>query len=365
MRQELVDTAGLVRGQPCEHVLEVQIRVVPIHARRLHQAHHRRRPLARAQATGKQPVGSANGNGPDLVFDPVVVHGQLPVIDEARQRSPAAQAVIERFGRCRTIGQLLPVQCHPFMQRIEDGLGVLLPHGLALIGIELLGIALDVVDLGELLQGEPGDLAFVCRMQVKEFAPGVRQAADLGHAAGDRGLVTSEVVADQCPLPVAQEAAGMLARSGLTEVVHHRLHVFEGPWRVGPQVSPVRSALARLEHLHRRFVGVQHALAQYLGLERIDQRLQPHAAGAHPLRQGGARDSQTCACKDAFLAVQRQVVSVLGHQHLGQQARSRDAFVDHMRGNRRLGDGLALMVSHWAQAHLPRTWRSTVNTPGT
>ena len=35
----------------------------------------------------------------------------------------------------------------------------------------------DVVDLGELLQGEPGDLAIVCRMQVKEFAPGVRQAA--------------------------------------------------------------------------------------------------------------------------------------------------------------------------------------------
>jgi hypothetical protein len=27
----------------------------------------------------------------------------------------------------------------------------------------------------------------VGRMQVKEFAPGVRQAADLGHATGDQG----------------------------------------------------------------------------------------------------------------------------------------------------------------------------------
>lgn len=44
VRQELVDTAGLVRGQPGEHVLEVRIGVVPVHACRLNQAHHRRRP---------------------------------------------------------------------------------------------------------------------------------------------------------------------------------------------------------------------------------------------------------------------------------------------------------------------------------
>ncbi|EKD96578.1 MAG: hypothetical protein ACD_23C01393G0001 [uncultured bacterium] len=36
------------------------------------------------------------------------------------------------------------------------------------------------------------------------------------------------------------------------------------------------------------------------------------------------------------------MVRVFGHQHLGQQAGGGDAFVDHMRFNRRLGDGLAL-----------------------
>ena len=189
MRQQFANPAGAMRGQAGEHIAQVGVRVVPVHARRLHQAHHGCCPLARAQAAGKQPVVPANGNGPDLVLDPVVVHGQLPVIDEARQRSPAAQAVIERFGRCRTIGQLLPVQCHPFMQRIEDGLGVLLSDGLALIGAQFLDIALDVVDLGELLQGEPGDLDFVCRMQVKEFAPGVRRAARLQDAIGKSRLI--------------------------------------------------------------------------------------------------------------------------------------------------------------------------------
>ena len=58
------------------------------------------------------------------------------------------------------------------MQCIKYGLGVLLPNALALIGVQLLDLALDVVDLGELLQREPGKLAFVRRMQVEEFAPG-------------------------------------------------------------------------------------------------------------------------------------------------------------------------------------------------
>ena len=43
-----------------------------------------------------------------------------------------------------------------------------------------------------------------------------------------------------------------------------------------------------------------------------------------------------------FLAVQRQVIRILGHQHLGQQARSRDAFVNYFRRNRRLNQSLAL-----------------------
>ncbi len=99
MRQQLLHPAGPVRGQPRQHILEIGIGVMPVHARRLHQAHHRRRPLTRAQAAGEQPVAPANGYRPDLVLDPVVVYGQLPVIDEARQRSPAPQAVVQRLGR--------------------------------------------------------------------------------------------------------------------------------------------------------------------------------------------------------------------------------------------------------------------------
>ena len=228
------------------------------------------------------------------------------------------------------------------MQRIEHGLGVLLANGLTLIGVQFLNLALDVVNLGKLLQREPGKLAFVGCMQVEELAPRVRQAASFRDAIGKPCLVASEVVADQRSPPVAQEVTRMFAGPGLAEVVDHGLHIFEGAWGVGPEVSPVRRSFARPEHLHRRLVCVQHTAAEYLGLERIDQRLQPHPAGANPLRQSRARNGQTGAGKDGFLPVQRQVVGVLGHQHLGQQAAGGNALVDHMSSHRHLGDALAL-----------------------
>ncbi len=80
---------------------------MPVDARRLDEAHDRCRPLARAQATREEPVVAADSNWADLVLDPIVVHGQLPVIDEPRQRFSAPQAVVQRLGACRTLGHLI------------------------------------------------------------------------------------------------------------------------------------------------------------------------------------------------------------------------------------------------------------------
>ena len=78
-----------------------------------------------------------------------------------------------------------------------------------------------------------------------------------------------------CPL---QEGASVLAAAAVQEVVHHRLEVFEDTRAVRPQVGLVRLLLVRREHRHRRLVGVQHAVAQDLLLERVDQQMQMHAA---------------------------------------------------------------------------------------
>ena len=56
MRQQLPNsTLGLSR-QASKDVLQVGIGLMPIQARRLDQAHDRRRPLAGAQRTRKEPV---------------------------------------------------------------------------------------------------------------------------------------------------------------------------------------------------------------------------------------------------------------------------------------------------------------------
>ena len=49
MRQQLLDPAGRLRRQPCQHVLEVCIRVMPVELGRLNQAHHRCGTLSRPQ----------------------------------------------------------------------------------------------------------------------------------------------------------------------------------------------------------------------------------------------------------------------------------------------------------------------------
>lgn len=52
MRQQLLDLAGPLRRQPRQYILEISIRIMLIDARRLDQAHDRRR---RALAAAQRP----------------------------------------------------------------------------------------------------------------------------------------------------------------------------------------------------------------------------------------------------------------------------------------------------------------------
>lgn len=104
---------------------------------------------------------------------------------------------------------------------------------------------------------------------------------------------------------------------------------------------------------------MQYRMAEDLALQGIDQGLELNAAHAYPSAQGGAGNSKAGARKDALLAVQRKVVRVLGHQHLGQQPGCGNLLVNDLSGT-----GAWVKVWHLLQAYLPRMWRSTVNTPG-
>jgi hypothetical protein len=122
----------------------------------------------------------------------------------------------------------------------------------------------------------------------------------------------------------------MLTPAAFGEVIDHRL---QGVVR-RRSVRPVGFPLARHQHGYRRLVGVQHASRQHQLSQGVHQRLKLHAALADPLRQGRARDRHTGSAEDAFLAIERLVIQVLGDQNLGQQPRGRQPLVDHVRWNR-------------------------------
>ena len=56
MRQQLSDPTLWLSRQAGEDVLQIGEGLMPVEARRLDQAHDRRRALAGAQRTGKEPV---------------------------------------------------------------------------------------------------------------------------------------------------------------------------------------------------------------------------------------------------------------------------------------------------------------------
>jgi len=87
---------------------------------------------------------------------------------------------------------------------------------------------------------------------------------------------------------------------------------------------------------------MQYAVSEDGALECVDQGLQAYATCADPRTRRRARDGQAGTPEDDFLAVQRKVVSVLGHHHLRQEAGGGDAIVDHLGGHRRLDQRLAL-----------------------
>lgn len=99
MRQQLVDATGRLRGQAFEHVAQVGVGVMPIHSCRVDQAHDRSGPLPRTQAASEQSVIATDRDGPDQVFDAVIVRRQAAIVEVAGQRHPAPEAVVDRFGR--------------------------------------------------------------------------------------------------------------------------------------------------------------------------------------------------------------------------------------------------------------------------
>ena len=104
MRQQLIDAAGQVVGQPCEHVLQVRPRVMTMHLGGLRQAHDDSGALAGQRAACEQPGLAAHGPGPHEIFNMVVIDRHVAIEQVDGQSRPAVQAVVDGIGDGAAIG---------------------------------------------------------------------------------------------------------------------------------------------------------------------------------------------------------------------------------------------------------------------
>src|SRR5574337_1022391 len=113
MGQQLADPAVWLGGEASEDVLQVNEGLVAVEAGGLDQAHDGGGTLAGAQTAGKEPVLASQGDRPDLVLDPVVIDGHLPVAQVMGERGPAPEAVVDGSGAGRAVGDLPPALQQP------------------------------------------------------------------------------------------------------------------------------------------------------------------------------------------------------------------------------------------------------------
>lgn len=103
MRQQFINAAGLLQWQALEHIAHAGVGIKPINPGRVDQAHYRCGALAGSERSGEQPVRSPQRDRPDLVLHPVVVDVQFANVDEACERRPSVQALVDGLGGGRVI----------------------------------------------------------------------------------------------------------------------------------------------------------------------------------------------------------------------------------------------------------------------
>ena len=109
-----------------------------------------------------------------------VVRRQIAVVDVARERVPAFQAVVDRPGRGRAVGHPLPLSRGPLLQGIDHLARSLLSCSPSFLRLQLGDLAFDGVEFAEELQRLLADLAAMIGPELVELAPRVTAATGTG-----------------------------------------------------------------------------------------------------------------------------------------------------------------------------------------
>ncbi|VVE84629.1 transposase [Pandoraea sputorum] len=118
MRQKRGDVVGAVGRQATEHVFQIDIGILAVELRRSNQAHDRGGPLPGAQRPGEQPVRPSSCPQTNLIFQPIIVDGHVPIGQITRERVPALEAVVERLGDRRSLADPFALGKQPLPREV-------------------------------------------------------------------------------------------------------------------------------------------------------------------------------------------------------------------------------------------------------
>jgi hypothetical protein len=105
--------------------------------------------------------------------------GHSTILEIARQRYPAFEAVIQRFRDGRSLRHKLPLGDHPGMKCVDDRRCFFLPYSLPDTRFQLTSLSFYFVQRRDLVHRFFGDLTLVGRVKVEELPACMGHAADL------------------------------------------------------------------------------------------------------------------------------------------------------------------------------------------
>ena len=166
-------------------------------------------------------------------------------------------------------------------------------------------------------------------------AEGERDVALLGQRA-----IAAIAVDLQHALEAGQVRDRPLGRAVGRIDVGHRRRVGSAPRsivaRIGPELAGLGPPSPGIEHRRGRLVGEQLGRGLQLLQQPLVQRAQQEGGAAGPVREGRAVEVDALAGVDLGLAIERQVIGVLGDHDVGDRRLGRQAALDQARRRRRL-----------------------------
>ena len=280
-RQQVADPFCRVIQHPCQDIGEPSLWIDVVELGGGDERVEGSCPPAAFVGAGKGPVAAPDRDGTQLTLSGVVGHAQAAVVEEAGQRSPALEAVLDGLAGVAVLGHPGALLAQPGLQRDDERPASLSAHGHALRRRQAIDLALNGEQRVDAHNGLAGDRRLADPGQIEEFAPGMRPTSGLDDWSWLAGGFVEAVepgigVRLHQSGEVCQMLLGVLAATiaGIEERRRRRIRASKGPVVADIGPHPAGAGLALGQHRHGGVVGMdalsrfanRHASQRHVGV---------------------------------------------------------------------------------------------------